>query len=430
MLSALDILDQLELVSGQNDKIGILRANVDNLELKQLLDAAMNFDRKFYVKKFNPDLGFLASSPTWTRSKPVPNAVSNHEYFIWMLEQLENRIVTGHDAQRLLNSCFHVIDKNSQESKWYRRVLLKDLRCNFGISLANKAGFNLHEFEVMLAKDGKECKKLEDIVAKGVYASPKLNGYRALAICQYGNVTLHSRNGLEYENFPTVVAALEKLCQNSSFILDGECMSDDFNKMQQTAMSYKSGKSVGDIKYHVFGWIPVDEWKTKIFKMPTKERLENLQNWFKSNADSLSTDNVIVEVLHELLYSVNDAMDFEKQCISQGYEGAMLLPNMPYYVGKKSNRLLKLKTFKSWDCKVVAIYEGEGKNAGKMGGITVLQENNVECNLGTGWSDEDREYMWNCQDDFIGRTIEVQYQDLTPDLKMQFPSVVRWRIDK
>jgi DNA ligase-1 len=412
-MNALDVLDQLEATSGQNDKIAILKANVGNQELVELLDAAMNFDRKFYVKKFE------------IKPNMQTACVGSTNEFLDILDLLQNRKITGNAAiehvETFLETC------TEQQQKWYSRVLRKDLRCNFGISLANKAGFNLHEFEVMLAKDGKECKKLEEIVSKGVYASPKFNGYRALAICSYGTVTLHSRNGLAYENFPSIVATLEKLCQNSSFILDGECMSDDFNKMQQTAMSSKSGKSVGDINYQVFGWVPFDEWQTKNFKKTTKERLADLEAWFDQHKVELAQANNVFRVDHKLLYTVADAMQFERECLAKGYEGAMLLPDIPYYVGKKSNKLLKLKTFVSWDCKVVGIYEGEGKNVGRMGGITVLQENGVECNLGTGWSDEDRDYIWQHQDEFIGRTIEVQYQELTPDKKMQFPSFVRWR---
>ncbi len=414
-MNALDVLDQLEAVSGQNDKIAILKANLQNKELEELLDAAMNFDRKFYVKKFEDQAA-------------LPDSAITHNQFMKMLNALENREVTGNRAIAMVQDV--LVNCSPQQAKWYARVLRKDLRCNFGISLANKAGFTLHEFEVMLAKDGKECKKLNEIVSKGVYASPKFNGYRALAICSYGVVNLHSRNGLVYENFPSVVATLEKLCQNSSFILDGECMSDDFNKMQQTAMSSKSGKSVGDIKYHVFGWVPVDEWRTKEFSMPTKQRLESLAVWFDHNEEVLRNSGNVVMVDHHLVYSVADALEFEKECIAKRYEGAMLLPNIPYYLGKKSNKLLKLKTFQSMDCKVLSIYEGEGKNVGKMGGITVLQENGVECNCGSGWNDEDREHMWANKNEFIGRTIELQYQELTPDKVMQFPTVIRWRNDK
>lgn len=418
-MNALDVLDQLEATSGQNDKVAILSANLKNKALEELLDAAMNFDRKYYLKKFGDCAGVSE-----------PNYGPGHAKFMQLLKKLEDRDVTGHAAiaevEDFMLSCME------QQRKWYPRVIRKDLKCNFGVSLANKAGFNLHEFEVMLAKDGKECKKLADIVSKGVHASPKFNGYRVLAICDNGVVTLHSRNGLEYENFPSVVATLEKLCQNSSFILDGECMSDDFNKMQQTAMSSKSGKTVGDIKYHVFGWVPVNEWATKDFKMLTDKRLENLATWFGANKAVLDQDKNVVMVDHKLLYTVADALQFEKDCILQRFEGAMLMPNIPYYLGKKSNKLLKLKTFVSMECEILSLYYGE---AGKglehtMGGVTVRQENGKECNVGSGWSLADRDYMIAHPDQFIGRTIEVQYQEMHHTGIIQFGTYQRFRNDK
>lgn len=414
-MNALDVLDRLETTPGQNDKIAILKANLHDKELEELLDAAMNFDRKYYVKKFNSE------------SLGLPGMITHIE-FMNLLSQLEKREITGHEAikwvEHLLSHC------TEQQAKWYSRVLRKDLRCSFGISLANKAGFNLHEFEVMLAKDGKECKKLPALVREGVYASPKFNGYRALAICHYGHVVLHSRNGLEYENFTSIVNTLEKLCQDSSFILDGEVMSDDFNKMQQTAMSAVSGKTVGDIRYHVFGWVPVGEWASKQFKMPTGLRLRALNEFFARHEFTLSQEKNVVEVEHKLIYSVDDALAFEKECLAAGYEGAMLLPNIPYYVGKKSNKLLKLKTFQSMECLILDVYEGQGKNAGRMGGLNLKQENGHLCDLGSGFSDEDRDYIWNNKDEFIGRVVECSYQELTPHGVMQFPTFIRFRNDK
>ena len=411
-MSALDILDQIEAARGPKAKGAILKANSSNQELIDLLDAAMNFDRKFYIKQFD--------IPT----DEIDGDQQDHSQFLYLLSQLETRAITGNAAKDTVWN--FLCDCDDQQRKWYSRVIRKDLKCDFGISLANDCGFKLHEFEVMLAKDGKECKKLDQLVSAGVYASPKFNGYRALAVCDNGDVTLYSRNGLPYENFPSIVATLERLSVGKSFILDGEMMSDDFNAMQQSAMSSKSKKSVGDIKYHVFGWVDVNEWATKDFKKKTKERLQELSDWFDANP----SDN-IVKVEHKLIYSVADALEYEKECIEKRYEGAMLLPDIPYYVGKKSNKLLKLKTFQSMDCKVLAIYEGEGRNAGRMGGITVLQENGVECNCGSGWNDEDRDYMWANQSEFIGRTIEIQYQELQEMYnRMQFPTVVRWRDDK
>jgi DNA ligase-1 len=312
------------------------------------------------------------------------------------------------------------------QQKWYARVLRKNLRAGFGLTEANKAGFNIPDFDAMLAKDGKEAKNLPALVKEGVYVSPKLDGYRCLAICSYGQVQLFSRNGTEFENFPSIKETLESLCEDTSFILDGEIMSDDFNAMQQTAMSSKSKKSVGDVKYHVFGWISADEFNSGNFKMVTKERLKNLDLFFQQNPN-LSN---IVKVDQTLVNSVDEILELERKYLAQGLEGAMALPNIPYYLGKKSNRLMKFKTMKSMDCKVVGMYEGEGKYAGMLGGLKLIQENGLECDVGSGFTDDDRDKIWNEKTLAIGRIAEIKYQDLSTDGVMRFPVILRWRNDK
>jgi DNA ligase-1 len=411
-VNALDVLELLEKTSSTSEKQKILTANQNNTELAELIDAALNFKRKYYVKKFEVSLS------------EGPCCIADHESFISLLNILEKRESTGKEA---INAVEHFFKGCSeQEAKWYARVLRKNLRAGFGLTEANKAGFNIPDFDVMLAKDGKEAKNLPALVKQGVYVSPKLDGYRCLAICSYGQVELFSRNGTEFENFPSIKATLESLCEDTSFILDGEIMSDDFNAMQQTAMSSKSKKSVGDVKYHVFGWIPVNEFNSSNFKMVTKERLENLDLFFQQNPN-LSN---IVKVDQTLVNSVDKILELERKYLAQGLEGAMALPNIPYYLGKKSNRLMKFKTMKSMDCKIVGMYEGEGKYAGMLGGLKLIQENGLECDVGSGFTDDDRNNIWNEKTLAIGRIAEIKYQDLSADGVMRFPVILRWRNDK
>lgn len=414
-----DILEQLEKATGSNEKVKILKANKDNAELVDLLDAALNFKRKFFIKKFDMPQRLDDGNPI------------GHPEFMFLLDSLQRRAITGHEAKNAVQAVLS--DCTEMQQKWYSRVILKDLKCNFGISLCEKAGIEIPEFEVMLAKDGKECKKLKEILSAGVYASPKFNGYRCLAVSIDGEVTLYSRNGVEYLNFPSIVESLEKIGKEfgGDFVLDGEIMSDDFNAMQQTALSSKSNKTVGDVYYAVFGWIPSEEWAAQEFVVPTQQRLERLNAWFGNFPVDYAPNIKLVE--HKLLYTLEEALQYEKDCLALKYEGAMLLPNIPYYLGKKTNKLLKLKTFFSMDCPILEIYAGE---AGKefehtMGGVTVMQENGVKCDCGSGWSIADRDYMWTHQNEFIGRIIEIQYQEIQkPHNRMQFPTFQRFRDDK
>jgi ATP-dependent DNA ligase len=89
--------------------------------------------------------------------------------------------------------------------------------------------------------------------------------------------------------------------------------------------------------------------------------------------------------------------------------------------------MLKFKTMLSMDCRVEGIYEGENRNAGRLGGLSVRQENGKSCDVGSGFTDSDRESIFHNSSSVLGRTCEVKYQELTPDGIMRFPIFIRWR---
>lgn len=414
-MNELDILQRISDESSKNGKIKILKDNSKNKRLGELLDAALNYKRIFYINKL--DLGRSIVN----EGVMFPDL---HDEFISILKKLETRELTGNDAR--IELTMFLIKCSKKQEEWYLKILRKDLKAGFSAETAVEAGFDIPLFDVMLAKDGKSCKNLDQIISKGVYASPKFDGYRCIAVINYGNVTLYSRAGTEFVNFPSIVESLEKSFPMQSLVLDGEIMSDDFQAMQKSAFANKRGTTVGDVKYFVFGYIPYDEWESKQFKLNTSGRLaalDVLKNSFSSN---------IVAVAHKKINSIDDALKFEANCLNYGYEGAMLLPDIPYYLGKKSNKLLKLKTMQSQDCRVDGFYEGEigTRNQGTLGGLELIQENGARCNCGTGFSDEDRSYIWNNKAEFIGRTAEIKYQELTEDGVMRFPVFMRWRNDK
>jgi DNA ligase-1 len=406
-MSALVTLDQLERVKGAKKK-ELLSKRSDDQELRDLLYQALSFERKFHIKKF---------SIAETQELPLAGA---HEKFIDLLDVLNSRTITGNAAceavKGFLNKC------NSQQQKWYSRIILKDLRCGVSVKTANDCGFDIPVFDVMLAKDGNLCKKLDTIVPQGVYVSPKLDGYRCIAISKGGNVTLHSRNGTAYDNFPDIVASLEAI--GGDFILDGEIMSDDFQSMQKSAFAATRGTTIGDVKFHVFGWIDVSEWESEEFTMTTTDRVQALESFFEHEP----VDDNIVMVEQNFVRRVDDIYNLEEHYLNSGYEGAMMIPaSMPYYKGRKSNALLKFKRVETMDAEVLDMYEGTGRNEGRLGGLTVLQDNGNTCDVGSGFTDEDREWIWNNKDKVIGRIAELTYQEMTPDDIMRFPIFKRWR---
>ncbi|MEO8841565.1 MAG: DNA ligase [Kofleriaceae bacterium] len=107
-----------------------------------------------------------------------------------------------------------------------------------------------------------------------------------------------------------------------------------------------------------------------------------------------------------------------------GGEGLMLRqPKSKYAIGR-SNTLLKVKTFHDAEGTVVGHAEGSGKHKGRLGALIVELSDGVRFNVGTGFTDAERE-----DPPAIGSVITFRYQELSKDGVPRFPSWVGDRID-
>jgi len=107
-----------------------------------------------------------------------------------------------------------------------------------------------------------------------------------------------------------------------------------------------------------------------------------------------------------------------------GGEGLMLRqPKSKYAVGR-SNTLLKVKTFHDAEATVIGHAGGTGKHKGRLGALIVTLADGVRFNVGTGFSDAEREAP-----PAIGSVITFRYQELSNDGVPRFPSYVGERID-
>lgn len=406
-MNCFDVLDLIEKTSSKNDKVAILRENRNTPELYDLLMATFDYRRTYLIKEL-----------------PESNGAPKHP------EKCFSEILIGCERYGRSQECKQTVanwlaSRTAQEAKWYRRVILRDLRCGFSVDTAVNAGFDVPVFEVQLATDSKKCKKLESIVKAGVMVSPKLDGYRCLAVGIDGEFTLYSRNGTVYQNFPKIKAELERLFK-VSIIFDGEIMSDSFSAMQQSAFSSKSGKTVGDVQYFIFDCITPSEWNTSKFELGYAFRYTMLAHLSQQFADN----DMLRLVKHELVNDLNRIREMQCEFEALGFEGAMANPDIPYYMGRKSNALLKFKSMLTCDCEITGFAEGKGRLVGTLGKVLVKQENGLQGEVGSGFNDEDRSHIWGNQHDFIGRIVEIKFQEYTPDGFLRFPIFLRFRNDK
>ena len=107
-----------------------------------------------------------------------------------------------------------------------------------------------------------------------------------------------------------------------------------------------------------------------------------------------------------------------------GGEGLMLRqPASRYEVGRSST-LLKVKTMLEADARVIEYLPGQGRHRGRMGALLVQLANGIQFNVGTGFTDAQRETPPT-----VGSTITFRYQELTDRGVPRFPSFVRLRAD-
>lgn len=112
-----------------------------------------------------------------------------------------------------------------------------------------------------------------------------------------------------------------------------------------------------------------------------------------------------------------------------GYEGIMIKDMLATYKFGRGYGVMKYKAFFDIDAKIERLNEGEGKYTGSLGSVTI-NLNGTEIQIGSGFSDDLRDSIWAAPDDFIGRMIEVRYQEKTPDGSLRFPTFVCFRNDR
>lgn len=415
-LQALEIFNKIEATSKTKEKIALLKQALSEEDFhtsytaSSLVHYALDYQKLYYMKDIPEIVGKGPYNPDWL------------DQFTKLLAAC---METGRTQETKANVVNWLETQHPEVAKWCRRVLLKDLRCGVSVETANKANYNVPVFEVQLATDGKKCKKVDKLFPALV--GPKLDGYRCLAIVDKSDATLLSRNGTEFQNFPQIKEALVELANKlnaHTLIFDGEIMSNDFNKMQQSAFASKRGTTVGDVVYNIFDTISFAEWQHQTFTLPYFDRYNKLV----STAENFPENIRLVE--HKKVTSLDEVLALEKKYLEEGYEGAMFKPNIPYYFGKKQNRMLKFKTMLSQDCEITGTFEGGGKYIGMLGGLIVAQENGETCEVGSGFTDAMRTELWEARDTLKGRMVEIKYQELTPDGVMRFPIFIRFRPDK
>lgn len=410
-----------------------LESNNSRLFKEDIIEKNLNY------KEFQEGLAMCLDPLVTFGVKQVPESEKNGNGLNWedfknSVNLLIERESTGHAARDLIIDLMN-LSKEDQWNNWYRRILIKDLRCGVSEKTVNNVAkkmnlkFRVPVFSCMLAHDGaKHPKKIKG----DCLVEYKYDGVRVVAIVKKNKATLYSRNGKIFNNFAHIENALSKPEYNN-IVFDGEVMSDDFQALMKQVYR-KSGANTEDAYLALFDMLPLKEFNEGRSKLNSLERKQELNKLSKTFGSEIKlVDYEIINFDNE--QGQEKFSEMNKEALEKGFEGLMIKPNNNYYECKRSHAWLKIKPFIEVTLKVIDIQEGTGKHEGKLGAFSVEGEDDgkfFSLSVGSGLTDEQRDMYWADKDKLIGRLIEVRADAITKSIEgehfsLRFPRFKSFR---
>jgi len=242
----------------------------------------------------------------------------------------------------------------------------------------------------------------------GWWISEKLDGVRTY----FDGKTFYSRLGNLFTPPDWFFKNLPK-----GVTLDGELFGGR-GKFQDTVSIVKTINSPHwqSITFQIFD-VP------SLAEKPFEERFEYLQQTFGPGGPHAAPHIVVVEQVE----AKNKEHVFQrlKEVENVGGEGVMLRKPQSPYEGRRSNTLLKVKSFYDAEAIVTGYVPGKGKNKGSMGSLKCKMASGKTFNIGTGFSDRQRQNPPK-----VGSIVVYRFQELTRDGVPRFPSFVGEAADK
>ena len=393
---------------------------------------------------------YLAYNPFYIYNiKQVPETTgltdrSNPWPEFWALcEALRTRSISGNHMRKVVDTLSQKFDSD-EWNLLCKPVLLKDLRCGVSEKTINKVvGKSIYAIPVFgcqLATDSEDHKNK----LKGkVRVETKLDGVRVLVtITPNGGVSILSRNGKPFNNFTDIEATFFKhgaeilyhLNKTEGVVLDGEIIGESFQDLMKQAHR-KRDVNASNSKLSLFDWAPSFEFQKGLFPMDQAtriHRLEELRSVFGPDS------NVRIMPGIELDLDTQEGHDimrrFAEDAVAEGYEGIMIKNLSAHYECKRSSNWMKWKPTITVDLTISDFEEGTGRNAGRLGAIVcegVDNDRNIRVNVGSGFTDSNRDEYWNNRDRLFGCVVEVQADAVTQNqdgsYSLRFPRFVRFR---
>jgi len=367
--------------------------------------------------------------------------------FLVLLNRLESGELVGKAARTEICSFLSSVDFGMVE--WFAMFLNKNFKIGVGKSTIDKL------FPGAIPRFGVQlCKKYKggDLPYPHII-QPKMDGARGV-VGRFDSESLvaMSRNGKPFYNVEEILEillALEEI-YGEPYVFDGEFYAEAWNdSVSILRSSKKAPTSLERLKYYIFDAIPLREW---VSGKPTETPLFERDALLQVAVQSLGSDK-LVHVPHRLAAASGEIVGITQDYVKEGWEGSVIKDPKSPYAYDRNEAWQKFKFVKDVDAKVVdaklgwlhkydgSVIDDDDPRASDLDenswdpvvrSLIVDPGNGVRTSVGSGLKRPHKygflESLENGE--LVGQTVEVRFQEYTPDGKLLFPRFVRLREDK
>jgi len=362
-----------------------------------------------------------------------------------LADKLIARELTGHAAR----DAIELVMSTATAEQWngfYRRILIKDLRCGVSEKTVNKVAkrFNakgqtkyvIPTFTCALAHDSANHEKK---MSGKKQIEVKLDGVRVITIIQGDKVEMFSRNGKQFHNFEHIIAEIKEVLKEKpapyDIVLDGEVMSANFQDLMKQ-VHRKSGGNADDAVLHLFDTIPLADFKQGGWDKPQSFRSLITKHWVEENQDVLKHVQALEweDVDLDTPEGEKRFVELNKTAVDGGYEGVMIKDVEAPYECKRTHAWLKAKPFIEVTLEVMDVEIVTGRNEGRLGAFVCAGNDDgkdIKVNCGSGFSDSQRDSFWTDRSSIVGQLVEVRADAITQNqdgtYSLRFPRFKTFR---
>lgn len=254
----------------------------------------------------------------------------------------------------------------------------------------------------------------------------KLDGIRRILVKENGVVRCYSRSGHADTGLIDIVEDAKHLPDNC--VYDGELIAngnfkDCIAQRQATnSISNSKGNKTG-LVFNIFDMVPLNEFFAGASKWDAINRKIRLGATLRDESISYLTEKWYEAIQcygidRELQYikavpilgyvkNIREVEPIVASIWAQGGEGVMLNTITGLYEIKRSKELLKIKHTEEHTLTIVDMIEGTGKFEGMLGALVVEYKGN-KLGVGSGFTDQQRQYIWDNYSAYIGAQIEIE----------------------